>query len=79
MPLYITGGVQLYGMIGMHGLLRENKREIPDPWYGYQVNNINNWSNQSRGFGLTSSIRIRPVKQIRKIESGAELKETYLC
>ena len=33
----LMGGVQLYGMIGMHGLLRSNPREIPDPWYGYQV------------------------------------------
>ena len=33
----LMGGVQLYGMIGMHGLLRSNVQEIPDPWYGYQV------------------------------------------
>ena len=33
----LMGGVQLYGMIGMHGLLRANVQEIPDPWYGYQV------------------------------------------
>ena len=33
----ISGGVQLYGMIGMHGLLRTDPRDIPDPWYGYQV------------------------------------------
>jgi len=33
----LMGGVQLYGMIGMHGLLRANKKDIPDPWYGYQV------------------------------------------
>ena len=34
------GGVQLYGMIGMHGLLRTDPRDIPDPWYGYQVKPI---------------------------------------
>ena len=33
----LIGGVQLYGMIGMHGLLRADPRDIPDPWYGYQV------------------------------------------
>ncbi|XP_023338915.1 uncharacterized protein LOC111709480 [Eurytemora carolleeae] len=33
----LIGGVQLYGMIGMHGLLRTDPRDIPDPWYGYQV------------------------------------------
>ena len=33
----LMGGVQLYGMIGMHGLLRRDPRDIPDPWYGYQV------------------------------------------
>jgi len=33
----LIGGVQLYGMIGMHGLLRSDPRDIPDPWYGYQV------------------------------------------
>jgi len=33
----LIGGVQLYGMIGMHGLLRAEARDIPDPWYGYQV------------------------------------------
>ena len=33
----LMGGVQLYGMIGMHGLLRRDPRDIPVPWYGYQV------------------------------------------
>ena len=33
----LMGGVQLYGMIGMHGLLRSDPSEIPTPWYGYQV------------------------------------------
>ena len=33
----LMGGVQLYGMIGMHGLLRSDPKDIPDPWYGYQV------------------------------------------
>ena len=33
----LMGGIQLYGMIGMHGLLRTDPRDIPDPWYGYQV------------------------------------------
>ena len=33
----LMGGVQLYGMIGMHGLLRSDPSQIPTPWYGYQV------------------------------------------
>lgn len=33
----LMGGVQLYGMIGMHGLLRAEPQHIPTPWYGYQV------------------------------------------
>ena len=33
----MMGGIQLYGMIGMHGLLRTDPKDIPDPWYGYQV------------------------------------------
>ena len=33
----LMGGVQLYRMIGMHGLLRREPRDILVPWYGYQV------------------------------------------
>ncbi len=51
----ISGGVQLYGMIGMHGLLRTDPRDIPDPWYGYQVRHI-------YSFRTFKSFRFREAK-----------------